>query len=40
MGPRQSAIISLTSLWATESMRMILTPTDCERTGNRGLLQR
>ena len=39
MGPRQSAIISLTSLWATESMCMILTPTDCERTGNRGLLQ-
>ena len=33
VGPRQSAISSLTNLWATESMRMILTSIDCERTG-------
>ena len=33
MGSRQSAISSLTNLWATESMRMILTSIDCERTG-------
>ena len=39
VGPRQSAISSLTNLWATESMRMILTSIDCEGTGNRGLLQ-
>ena len=37
--PRQSAISSLSNLWATESMRMILTGIDCESTGNRWLLQ-
>ena len=37
--PRQSAISSLSNLWATESMRMNLTAIDCERTGNRWLLQ-
>ena len=37
--PKQSAISSLSNLLATESMRMILTRIDCERTGNRWLLQ-
>ena len=37
--PRQSEISSLSNLWATESMHMILTAIDCERTGNRWLLQ-
>ena len=37
--PRQSAISSPSNLWATESMRMILTAMDCERTGNWWLLQ-
>ena len=39
VGPRQSAISSLTNLWAAESMRMILNRIDCECTGNWGLLQ-
>ena len=39
VGPRQSAISSLTNLWAAESMRMILNSIDCKRTGNWGLLQ-
>ena len=33
VAPRQSAVSSLTNLWATKSMRMILTPMDCERKG-------